>query len=327
MDNATQIKALQDSLKVSFKNKLEQHDVDTIQPKEIDIFQINLGKLCNQTCRHCHVEAGPNRTEIMDKLTIDQCIGLIEQTPSIHTVDITGGAPEMNPNFYYLIERVKAIGKHAIDRCNLTILEHPNYSYLYNFLADNQVEIVASLPHYAQLHTDKQRGEGVYATSIKALKKLNQLGYGAEIPLNLVYNPVGMLLSSSQEELEKEFKYHLKKNHDISFTNLYCMNNVPINRFLKLLLNQNKLQEYMQILLENFNYHTVDNLMCRNQISVSWDGYIYDCDFNQMLDLKVTSIQDFNHDAFMNRNIHTENHCFACTAGAGSSCGGTIENP
>jgi len=236
---------------------------------------------------------------------------------------------EMNPHFHYLVEESKKADKHVIDRCNLTILEMPGYEHLYDFLAKNEVEIIASLPHFTESSTDKQRGKGVFQKSITALKKLNELGYGDELPLNLVYNPVGTCLSGCQEKLEKEFKQNLQKDFGVKFTNLYCLNNLPINRYLDSLVRTNKFNEYMQTLVHNFSLKNVEGLMCRDQVSVSWDGYIYDCDFNQMLEIKsspISHIKQFNYKQFISRNIKTANHCFGCTAGSGSSCGGAISS-
>ena len=291
-------------------------------------FQINVGKKCNQACTHCHVDASPFRTEAMDRATVDQCLKIISEVPSIGTVDITGGAPEINDNFTYIVEQSRGLGKKVIDRCNLTILEYPGYEYLYDFLPANDVEIVASLPHFSKSHTDRQRGEGVFDTSITALKKLNAAGYGTEHTLNLVYNPAGLFLSSAQKQLEREFKENLKRKHDIVFNNLFCINNLPINRYLAALVRLNKFEAYMETLVNAFNPATLDGLMCRHQLSVGYDGKIYDCDFNQMLELKAAPIghvADFDPDEFMSRRIQVANHCFGCTAGAGSSCGGEID--
>jgi radical SAM/Cys-rich protein len=303
-----------------------------LKPSTLTTFQMNLGKLCNQACRHCHVEAGPNRTELMTEETILQCLEVIRNTPSIQTVDVTGGAPEMNPHFKMLVEELHKLGKHIIDRCNLTILEEPGYEYLYDFLKEHKVEIIASLPHYASSKTDNQRGRGVFDKSVIALQKLNKMGYGTgseeSLPLNLVYNPNGLFLSGSQSQLEREFKENLMRKYNITFHNLYCINNIPINRFLDSLVRKDKFQEYMDILVQAYNPSTVDGLMCRSQVSVSYDGRLFDCDFNQMLDLEVESeghIRDFNLDSFSKRSIKVLNHCYGCTAGSGSSCGGALE--
>jgi radical SAM/Cys-rich protein len=291
--------------------------------------QINMGRLCNQSCKHCHVEASPMRTEVMTRETVDKCLKIISDVGEIETVDITGGAPEMNENFAYLVSESKKLGKHVIDRCNLTILETPGYEHLDDFLYQNEVELVASMPHFNKISIDKIRGAGIYNKSISVLKKLNQLGYGSELPLNLVYNPSGLFLSGSQSQLEREFKENLGDKLGIYFNNLYCINNFPIGRFLGALMRVGKFESYMDTLVAAYNQDTIDGLMCRNQMSVGYDGNIYDCDFNQMLDLNarpVTHVDNFDYQAFISRNIRVANHCFACTAGGGSSCGGEIEN-
>ena len=302
--------------------------VDSFLPAlSLKTFQINVGRWCNQTCRHCHVDASPKRTEAMNHTTAERCIQLIESIPSIQTVDITGGAPEGNPEFTYLVKESKRLGKHVIDRCNLTILEEEGFEYLYEFLSSQNIEIIASLPHFAKSRTDSQRGKGVFDKSIIALQKLNKLGYGKNISLSLVYNPTGLFLSSSQLQLEREFKENLFEQFGIIFNNLYCINNLPINRFLNSLYNGGKFNEYMDVLCTAYNPATLEGLMCRHQISIGYDGTIYDCDFNQMLELpseKVGHIDNFDLDRFLGRNIVLANHCFGCTAGAGSSCGGEI---
>ena len=316
------------SYPASFSDHLQENlDHPVLRPHALKTFQINLGRLCNQTCKHCHVDAGPSRTEIMTRGTIEQCIELISDIEEIDTVDITGGAPELNSNFCFLVEECAKLNKHTIDRCNLTILEEKGYHHLYSFLKEHRVEIIASLPHYSANNTDRQRGSGVYDRSINALKKLNSIGYGSELPLNLVYNPVGIYLSAPQAELEREFKENLQRNHGIIFNHLYCINNIPINRYLQALIRNHKFEIYMENLVNAFNPSTIDALMCRSQISVSWDGHVYDCDFNQMLDIKsesISHINEFDHKKFISRRIQVANHCFGCTAGSGSSCGGEI---
>jgi len=290
-------------------------------------FQVNIGKRCNQACRHCHVGASPARTEMMTRRTVDLCLKVIEEVAEIEVVDITGGAPEMNEHFIYFVEECKKLGKHVIDRCNLTILEESGFEHLYDFLVEHDVEVVASLPHFRKSYTDRQRGAGVFEKSIRALKKLNNLGYGEKFPLNLVYNPAGAYLSSPQYQLEREFKENLKKYHDIVFNNLYCINNMPITRFLQTLLQAERFESYMGTLKDAFNPSTLEGLMCRHQLSVSYDGSMYDCDFNQMLDMKISPIShisEFDYETIITREIKTANHCFGCTAGAGSSCGGEV---
>lgn len=300
-----------------------------LTPYDLTTLQLNIGKRCNQSCRHCHVGASPTRTEMMSLATMDACLQVIADIPEIETVDITGGAPEMHEHFSYLVENCRALGKHVIDRCNLTILEVPDFAHISEFLASHQVEIAASLPHFRKSYTDRQRGSGVFDASIRGLQSLNRLGYGTTLPLNLIYNPTGLFLASSQEQLEREFKTHLKQAYDIDFHHLYCLNNLPLDGFLRALLKKNKLPEYMDILKEAFNPCTLPGLMCRHQLSVSYDGYLYDCDFNQMLGMKLKNsqaahVKDLTYDAVMSRTVLTANHCFGCTAGGGSSCGGEL---
>lgn len=299
----------------------------------VEIFQINIGKLCNQTCAHCHVDAGPDRKEEnMDRATLEKCLDIIRRTPSIRLVDITGGAPEMNPHFRWFVAEVTALGKQVIDRCNLTIIRaNPKYHDLPEFLAQHRVQVVSSLPYYSKSRTDSQRGDGVFEDSIAALQALNAVGYGKPgtgLELNLVYNPSGAFLPAGQDTLEAEFKRQLKRKYDVEFNALYAITNLPIARFLDYLIETGNYQEYMQKLVDAFNPATVAGLMCRNTLSVSWDGYIYDCDFNQMLDLKVASpvqhIDDFDADALNGRSVVLNQHCYGCTAGAGSSCGGEV---
>lgn len=298
-----------------------------IHARSLKVFQINVGRWCNQACRHCHVDASPIRTEMMDEKTAKLCIELISKIPEIETVDITGGAPEGNPHFKYLVTEARRLGKRVIDRCNLTILEEPSFEWLYEFLKENQVEIISSLPSVLENVTDNQRGKGVFQKSITALKKLNAIGYGTTLPIHLVYNPNGLFLSSGQSQLEKEFKENLFKKYGIVFNQLYCINNLPINRFLGSLVRAGKFEMYMETLVNAFNPSTVNGLMCLDQISVGYDGSVYDCDFNQMLELKskeVKHIQDFDLLSYLSREIVVANHCYGCTAGAGSSCGGEI---
>lgn len=309
---------------------------DRFQPVDLEIFQINIGKLCNMTCRHCHVDAGPDRSDaIMDRETIDACLRALDQTTA-HTVDITGGAPELNPHFRYLVDQCVARGKQVIDRCNLTVLLLPKFEELPQWLAERGVEIVCSLPHYRQRLTDAQRGDGTFDKSIEALRRLNAVGYGQGNPqrqLTLVSNPVGAFLASSQAALEREWKTGLWQNYGLSFDRLITINNMPIARFLEWLEQSDNLQHYLELLVNAFNPATVSGLMCRNTLSVSWDGRLFDCDFNQMLDLEVQvpaghapHIRDFNPALLAQRQIVTGRHCFGCTAGAGSSCGGAIES-
>lgn len=301
-----------------------------LQPNDLEIFQINLGKLCNMTCQHCHVDAGPDRTqENMDRATIDLCLAALDQTRA-HTVDITGGAPELNPHFRYLVDECVRRGKQVIDRCNLTVLLLPGKQDLPQWLAERGVEIVCSLPHYRRINTDKQRGQGTYEQSITALKQLNAAGYGQGDPqrqLTLVSNPVGAFLASGQAKLEQEWKTGLQKHQGVTFDRLITLNNMPISRYLEWLEQSGNLQGYMELLVNAFNPGTIAGLMCRNTISIGWDGGIYDCDFNQMLAIPVAPkmhLRDFDPHQLAQRQITTQRHCFGCTAGAGSSCGGAI---
>jgi len=315
-----------------FAKKIKETGWDSIRPSKIEIFQLNIGKLCNQTCAHCHVDAGPDRKEEnMDRATLEKCLEIIAH-PNFTTVDITGGAPEMNENFRWFVEECTKLGKQVIDRCNLTIIQaNKKYHDLPEFLAANKVQVVSSLPYFSKTRTDAQRGDGVFNDSIKALQRLNEVGYGVPgsgLTLDLVYNPTGAFLPGDQMQLESEFKSQLKRRFDVVFNNLFAITNLPISRFLDYLVESGNYEEYMEKLLEAYNPGTVESVMCRNTVSVSWDGYMHDCDFNQMLDLKVTSkgkhINDFNYDDLMDRDIVLNNHCYGCTAGAGSSCGGEI---
>ncbi len=311
-----------------FEDRLESTGTPRLSTSEIQVLQINVGKFCNQTCRHCHVDAGPDRTEIMTQETAEQCIASLART-QIPIVDITGGAPELNPSFRYLVEESKKLRRHVMDRCNLTVLNLRPQADLVDFLAEHEVEIVASLPYYQPQQTDAQRGEGVFEDSIEALRKLNAVGYGqgTGLRLTIVYNPVGAFLPPKQSAIEADFRYELKRRHDINIDAVYTITNMPISRFLEFLLATNNYERYMHKLIDAYNPATVDGLMCRTMISVGWDGTLYDCDFNQMLDLPVTPkgsrhIVDFDLTAHTGRPIVTGRHCFGCTAGAGSSCGG-----
>ncbi|MCL4133234.1 UNVERIFIED_CONTAM: hypothetical protein GTU68_060829 [Idotea baltica] len=291
-----------------------------------------MGKMCNQVCAHCHVDAGPDRKEIMTQETMLQCLDVLK-TNDIKTVDLTGGAPEMNPHFRWFVEELSKLGKNIIDRCNLTIINaNKKYNTLPEFFKEHQIEVVSSLPYFSASRTDSQRGDGVFESSIKALKMLNAVGYGmedGELKLNLVYNPSGAFLPGNQESLENEFKRQLSRKYDISFNQLFAITNLPISRFLDYLLESGNYEDYMQSLLDAFNPVAAQNVMCRNTISISWDGYLYDCDFNQMLDLKLNPvigqhISEFDLSALEQRNIILNQHCYGCTAGAGSSCTGEI---
>lgn len=314
-----------------FETQLKQAGLFPLHATTITVFQMNVGKLCNQTCRHCHVDAGPDRTERMSRETAEWCIQALAKT-DIPTADITGGAPELNPNFRWLVEQARGLGRHVMDRCNLSVLLLPSQSDLASFLAQHRVEIVASLPYYRASQTDAQRGEGVFDKSIEGLKRLNGLGYGhegSELVLNLVYNPVGAFLPPKQEAIEAQFRRELVGQHGIVFNHLYTITNMPISRFLEFLIESGNYEGYMERLANAFNPAAASGVMCRSMISIGWDGTLYDCDFNQMLDLPVghgapQHIRDFAMAPLASRQIVTRNHCYGCTAGSGSSCGGAV---
>lgn len=325
---AAQLQVLQQASIPDFGDQLESPDGE-LQADRIDILQVNVGKLCNMTCRHCHVDAGPDRREIMTRETIDQCLAAIDQA-GIQTLDLTGGAPEMNPHFRYFVQEARRRDCHVIDRCNLTILLANGFQDLPEFLAEHDVEVVASLPCYLESNTDAQRGDGAFQSSLQALRRLNDLGYGdpaTDRKLTLVYNPVGWSLPPDQSRLEADYRRVLRSEYGIEFNRLFTITNMPISRFLEHLLEQGKLEEYLWKLVDAFNPAAVQGLMCRHLISVGWDGTIYDCDFNQMLDIPVGSacprhIRDFDASRLKRRTIQTARHCYGCTAGAGSGCSG-----
>jgi len=299
---------------------------DPLRATKVEIFQMNVGKKCNQTCRHCHVDAGPERKEVMPDAVVDRCLALFEQwnTP---TLDITGGAPELHPRFREIVTRARALGRKVMDRCNLTITQTAGNLDLPEFLAAHQVEVIASLPNFTLKQTDAQRGEGVFELSIAALRRFNELGYGRGrgLVLNLVTNPVGAFLPAGQAALEREWRRELKRRHGVEFDHLYTITNMPISRFLDFLVESGNLAGYMEKLVTAFNPAAVAGLMCRNTLSVGWDGQLYDCDFNQMLELPLAkTIFDVTPADLAGRVIRTETHCFGCTAGAGSSCGGAL---
>jgi len=306
----------------------------SLVPSAIEIFQVNVGKLCNMTCRHCHVDAGPDRTdEMMSRETVDLCLAALDRTQA-RVVDITGGAPELNPHFRYLVDQCVARGKHVMDRCNLTVLLTGPCRDLPAWFAERSVEVVCSLPHYRKRNTDLQRGDGTFEKSIEALKRLNAVGYGKGDPrlkLTLMHNPAGAFLAGDQKSMEKEWKEGLAANHGVSFDALVTLNNMPISRFLEWLDTSGNLQAYMALLVNAYNPATLAGLMCRNTLSVRWDGRLYDCDFNQMLELdarypdgRTAHIRDFDPVRLQSRPVVTGPHCYGCTAGAGSSCGGAI---
>jgi len=301
-----------------------------LAPAVLETLQVNLGKLCNMTCRHCHVDAGPDRVDaMMDDVTVEDVLAAIRRT-SAHTVDLTGGAPELHPRFRDLVQAAVDNGKHVMDRCNLTVLLLPRNAGLVDWLAERGVEIVASLPHYRRPNTDAQRGEGVHERSLRALRVLNAAGYGKGDPrrrLTLVSNPAGAFLGASQASVEREWREGLSRNCGVTFDRLFVLNNMPISRFLEWLQDSGNLEAYLQRLSNAFNPAAIDGLMCRSTLSIGWDGRLYDCDFNQMLELGLTPeagahVRDFDEAAWHRRRIVTARHCFGCTAGAGSSCGG-----
>ncbi len=297
----------------------------------IEVLQVNVGKLCNMTCAHCHVDAGPDRREIMTRETAEACIRALART-GVPTLDLTGGAPEMNPNFRWIVREAHRLGRHVIDRCNLTVLQAPGYSDLPEFLAEHRVEIVASLPCYLEENVDAQRGDRAFRRSVEVLRQLNDIGYGQPdtgLELTLVYNPVGPALPPPQASLEKDFRRELAQRYDICFTRLITITNMPISRFLDYLLKSDKYDEYMKKLIAAYNPAAAAGVMCRTGLSVDWQGRLYDCDFNQMLGVSVRrglpqNIRDFDPQALASRTIVTGQHCYGCTAGAGSGCRGAI---
>jgi len=304
--------------------------------KSLEILQINIGLKCNLACLHCHVNSNPYRKEKMSIETIDLVLECLKSCEA-HTLDITGGAPEMHPQFRYLVKEARKIGVHIIDRCNLTILEEEGQDELAEFLASNGVEIIASLPCYIKENVEMQRGKGVFASSITALQTLNSLGYGVpntDLALNLVYNPLGPSLPPSQEVLEKEYKYKLQDEYNITFNSLFVICNMPIKRFGSTLISKGKLSDYLCLLRSAHRKENLENVMCRNLISVDWEGYFYDCDFNQMLGLNIFDennkkqhLSDLINAGLSNKNIRVAEHCYGCTAGQGSSCGGSLTKP
>ncbi|MCO6501021.1 MAG: arsenosugar biosynthesis radical SAM protein ArsS [Vicingus serpentipes] len=325
-----QVKILENTTQIRFSEQLKKNKLFPLQPIATEILQINLGKLCNQTCEHCHVDAGPDRKEIMTKEVLQSCLNAARHS-NIHTIDLTGGAPEMNPHFKWFVSELSQLGKKIIVRSNLTILTYKKYLDFPQFFKEYNVTVVSSLPCYTAENVDKQRGNGVFKRSIEALQKLNELGYGKEesrLELNLVFNPGGPSLPPSQETLELDYKRELKELFNIEFNHLFTITNLPISRFLDFLLKEKKYEKYMNTLIEAYNPLAAKQVMCRNTLSVGWDGRLFDCDFNQMLDLGVACknnhINQFDNDQLLNRNIIVGQHCYGCTAGAGSSCQGSI---
>ncbi|MCL5128967.1 MULTISPECIES: arsenosugar biosynthesis radical SAM (seleno)protein ArsS [unclassified Algibacter] len=316
----------------TFKNKISETGHFPLKAKKLEILQINVGYMCNQVCDHCHVDAGPDRKEIMTRDTMRECLEVIKNTGA-HTLDLTGGAPEMNPDFRWFVEEAAKAGiKDFIVRSNLTIIRaNKKYYDLPEFFKKHNVHVVSSMPHWTRGKTDKQRGDGVFDKSIRALQDLNAIGYGipgSDLRLDLVYNPSGAFLPGDQVAMEKDFKKALKDDFDIQFHNLFAITNLPIARFLDFLIASENYEDYMYSLVEAYNPTAVENVMCTNTLSISWDGYLFDCDFNQMLNLPVNSkskhISEYNEELLEGRNIVISQHCYGCTAGAGSSCQGVV---
>jgi len=314
---------------------LESTDFPALYRGEMETLQVNLGYMCNQSCVHCHVNAGPRRKEIMDEATVRTVLDYLA-SKKIQTLDLTGGAPEMNPHFRMLIKEARALGVRVIDRCNLTILEHEGYEEMAAFLAENEIEVVASLPCYLSDNVDAQRGKGTFDTSIRALKRLNALDYGVEgsgLKLTLVYNPQGASLPPSQAELEATYKRELHLRFGIVFSHLFTITNMPIQRFGSTLISRGEFGSYMQLLKEAYSEENLSDVMCRSLISIDWQGYVYDCDFNQMLNLPMREesggnqihLSDLMRQDITGRPIVVMDHCYGCTAGRGSSCGGALE--
>ena len=315
--------------RISFGARLRREGVD-LRRETLDTLQINVGKLCNQACRHCHVDAGPNRTEVMTRDTMRSILTFLAAT-DIPMVDITGGAPEVNPHFRYLVKQIRRLGRNIIVRCNLTVIFEPGMEDLPDFYREHEVELVCSLPCYLEENVDQQRGKGVFYDSIEALQRLNSIGYGKPdtgLQLHLVYNPVGASLPPPQAELEADYKRVLGERYGISFNRLFTITNMPISRFNDYLQRRGEYDGYTQTLHDHFNAKTIDRLMCRFLVSVDWEGNIYDCDFNQMLDMhlsgKPKKLWDVSPGWLIDRRIRIADHCYGCTAGAGSSCGGDL---
>jgi radical SAM/Cys-rich protein len=329
-DPSRQLEVLQSTGIPAFGEMLDRHGLAPLTVEQVQVLQVNVGRLCNQTCAHCHVDAGPDRREVMTRDTAEQVIELLRRHP-IGTLDITGGAPELNPNFRWLVERARDLGRHVMDRCNLTVLLTAPQADLAAFLARHEVEVVASLPSFRAAGTDAQRGEGVFARSIEALRRLNDAGYGrgTGLRLNLVHNPVGAFLPGNQSSLERDYRRELQSRHGVTFDHLFTITNMPISRFLEFLERSGNLQAYVELLAQSFNPAAATGVMCRTMLSVGWDGSLYDCDFNQMLELRVdhgapTTLGALLERGDLRRRVRTERHCFGCTAGSGSSCGGAL---
>jgi radical SAM/Cys-rich protein len=316
----------------SFVERLQSNG-QSLRRRAVDVLQVNLGSYCNLACIHCHVESGPTRKEMMSRENVNAVLHLLART-GIPTLDITGGAPELHPDFAYLIASARRLGRHVMDRCNLTVIFEPGMEYLPEFFKLNEVELVCSLPCYSKDNVDKQRGKGTFDASIRALQLLNEIGYGqtgGDLVLNLVYNPVGPHLPPPQDKLEQDYKKILREQFGIAFNHLYCLTNMPITRYATHLKLRGEYDGYKELLESSFNVATLDQVMCRNLISIGWDGSVYDCDFNQMLDLPLPdeagerlNVASLALDQVSTRRITVGDHCYACTAGAGSSCGGAL---
>lgn len=308
-----------------FEGLLADAGLDPLTASEVSVLQLNLGKRCNQTCRHCHVDAGPDRREVMTDAVLEASLSLLARS-SIESLDITGGAPELHPRFSELVERASVLGRKVMVRCNLTATRLPNYAHIPALLAARGVTVVASMPWFKERETDAQRGAGVFEQSIATLLDLNQRGYGAlgsGLELDLVANPVGAFLPPNQASLERDYRRELKRRHGIVFNRLYTITNMPIGRYLDYLQDSGQSEAYLAKLASSFNPHAVAGLMCRTTLSVGWDGRVYDCDFNQMLEMALpTDIFQLDLEALHGRPIQVDRHCFGCTAGNGSSCGG-----
>src|SRR5688572_17219035 len=313
--------------------RLTDSDFPAIRRQRVQTLQVNVGYKCNQSCVHCHVNAGPTRTEQMDRETVEDVLAFLEDA-RLRTLDVTGGAPELNPHFRDLVSRARALGVHVMDRCNLTVMEEPGQEDLCEFLASHDVEVIASLPCYLEDNVDRQRGKGVFEASVRGLKRLNALGYGrpgSALKLNLVYNPQGPVLPPAQQKLEHDYRDHLGSRYGISFNQLYVMTNMPIQRFGSMLVSKGCFDEYLQLLKDAYEAPNLESVMCRTVLSVDWRGYVFDCDFNQMLDLPLawngrarTHLRDLIGVDLAGNGIVVKDHCYGCTAGQGSSCGGAL---
>ena len=323
---------------MDFVKTLAEQNMD-LRPLDIETLQVNVGKLCNQACKHCHVDAGPKRTEMMTRTAVERCLEILARHSQIKNLDITGGAPELNDNFGLFVIEARKLGKHVMVRHNFTVTLdlHPvtgrSMEYLPEFFQEHYVEVISSLPYFQERETNAQRGQEVFEKSVESMRRLNALGYGIEgtgLVLNLAYNPVGAYLPPSQTAIEAQFKKELSKRHGLSFNSLYVITNMPINRFKQFLERTDLYDAYMTKLVNAFNPDAAEGVMCRKLISVGYDGTIYDCDFNQMLELRanhgaLSSIWDFDYDKLVGRQIVFDSHCYGCTAGSGSSCGGAVE--